>query len=172
MNMLLIAALAAAIGTNEVTRADACATNAVELQKAEKPKGNLDIEHLLREQGLNFGVDDYGDFELSFEMPHGRRQMVHIFSKLCDYNGYKTIDIHSIAYRGKLTKPMLADLLNSDYQVGYWRVVRNDADQKDYAVFAVKVAWDIMPGDFEKCLRAVAEAADSKEDDWSDVDEQ
>ena len=166
MKALLFAAIAAAVGTNEVVQTDACAANAEEVLVASKPKGNPDVEHLLREQGLNYKVDRDGDFELSLETDNGRHQVVHIFSEMCEFDGYEQIHIYSVAYRGKLTKPMLMELLVSKHRIGNWHIAQDGS-----TIFTAKVAKNITAKDFENCLHAVADWADAKEEEWTDDDE-
>lgn len=144
-------------------------TNAVEAAKG--VRGDPSVERLLREQDLNYRVDGDGDFHLSFSMLNGRTQVIMVSSKLSELDGMKLRKVFSYAYRGRITKPMAMELLREDYKIGYWYVESDEKNNRDIVIFMAQVPWDVTATDLETILRRMAETADRKEDEWSDVDE-
>lgn len=171
---IALAGLTLCGATNETARCGAdgvsAQTNAV--ATAEKKKaGNPAIERLLREQKLNFEVDDDGDYKMLFETGEGRSQLVFVRSEFQCYKDYQTIHVFSVAYVGGLTKPMMADLLTRQHKVGAWVVERPNETGKFAVLFVAQLPADIKATDFESCIRVVADTADALEREWSDVDE-
>lgn len=136
-----------------------------------KAKSDPDVEHLLRERDLRFRYCDDGDFRLSFGTYNGRSHQLFISSKICELDGMKLRKVYAVAYRGRITKPMAMELLRENYKLGYWHIDEDAPANREVVMFMAQIPWDIMPADFETALRRIAEAADRKEDEWSDVDE-
>lgn len=142
------------------------ATNDVAKVKAED---RALIEALLKKQELKYNIDDEGYVTLGFDIDDNRSQIIRIANEIQEVDGFKIVQIYSVAYRGILTKPMMLDLLSDKYKIGHWTVLKSDKGFHD-VLFTAKVPTCISSKDFEICCHLVAEAADLLERKWSDSD--
>ncbi len=139
---------------------------------ADKAKvGNPEIEKLLNEEGIKFRYTEDGEYRMLFEMDGDRSQLVFIDPAIYTLGDYKTFNVYSVAYRGRVTKSMAMELLRPWYKVGYWRIqkVKDTADTFLVAFYA-QVPSTISAKDLRSCIQKVAREADALESDWTDVD--
>ncbi len=140
---------------------------------ADKAKiGNPEIEKLLNEEGIKFRRLKGGELTMEFETDGDRSQVVYIDPVIDTLRGYKTFSVYSLAYRGRVTKPMAMELLQPRYKVGFWRIQKIKGTEDTFLVaFHAQVPSTISARDLGTCLEKVALEADALERDWSDVDE-
>jgi len=169
--------------SNEVIRVEETSCNRLPdaILSPESPKTNSecrvnacadpDLESYLRRQDLRYGYTDDGDVRLTFDLGNGRSQLVLISSKCDNLNGLRMRKVYSPCYRGKVTKPMLRDLLYANYIIGAFHVEESATRGQEVVLFVAQMSWDVMPVDFETILRQVAISADRLEDAWTDADD-
>lgn len=139
-------------------------------KKAQEAANRALIEGLLKKAELKYTIDDDGDYKLVFELNNSTRtQAMWIETDIREVDGYRTLKLCSVAYRGTLTKPMALELLADAYKIGFWGIARKD--NADCSVlFIAQVSASIRPNELKTCCEAVVEAADKLEQKWSDSD--
>ncbi len=134
--------------------------------------GNPEIEKLLNEEGIQFRYTERGDFRMLFTLDGDRSQLVIIDPVINTISDYKTFTVYSVAYRGRITKPMAMDLLRWRYKVGFWHIRRiEDTEDTFLVAFCAQVPSAISAKDLATCIHTVAVEADAVEREWTDVDE-
>lgn len=148
------------------------ATEEKSTKDADKAKvGNPEIEKLLNEEGIKFRRMKDGELLMEFEMGNDRSQVVHIDPVIETIRDYKTFTVYSVAYRGRITKPMAMDLLWRSYKVGFWRIKKVEGTDDTFLVaFCAQVPTTVSAKDLDTYLKKVALEADYLELEWTDVD--
>ena len=148
------------------------ATEEKSTKDADKAKvGNPEIEKLLNEEGIKFRYTEDGEYRMLFAMDGDRSQLVFIDPTIYTLEDYKTFNVYSVAYCGRITKPMAMELLQPWYKVGYWRIQKvKDTDDTFLVAFYAQVPSTISAKDLRSCIQKVTREADALERDWTDVD--
>lgn len=159
-----------ATGSATTQATDAQAQSDDAKKKAQEAANRALIEGLVKKAELKYTIDDDGDYKLVFEVNDSTRtQVMWIETNICEVEGYRTLRLGSVAYRGTLTKPMALELLADTYKVGFWSIARGN--NGDCSVqFIAQVPVSIRPDELATCCSVVIEAADKLERKWSDSD--
>ena len=124
------------------------------------------IEPLLRELGIDFKIDEDGDYQAVFQLHDNRSQRVVISSMTSNLADLEIRKIYSVGYRSEapLTQNIANLLLgiNHHSRLGAWQVMESRSNY--YAAYNVQVAADTDAQTLMAVIKAVAESADSIED--------
>ena len=172
---MLLSPMAFADGAKEGGTATPAQTTeqSASTKDADKAKvGNPEIEKLLHEGGVKFSYTENGYFRIDSWMVGDRSQLVFIDPVVDTVRDYKVFRIYSVAYRGRLTKPMIMELVQKRHKVGFWRIEKiEDTEDTFYVVFFAQLPSTISAKDLRSCIITVAQEADTLESEWTDVDE-
>ena len=121
------------------------------------------IKAQLDELGLEFEVDEDGDYQLVFNLDDGgRSQLVYVRSAVEDYGSYRIREIWSPAYRasGDEFSAAVANRLleaSDSIKLGGW------VKQGPHAVFVVKIPADASSTQLSDAIEAAINTADEME---------
>jgi hypothetical protein len=121
---------------------------------------------LLDQLGIQYAVDEYGDFRIVMRSPDGKRaQVVYIASQTNTLGEMEVREILSPAYltNGSIPAPVANRLLHdsSTVTVGAWQMLQDE--QHSVAVFTARIDADLDAETLQVTLYAVLDVADAME---------
>jgi len=131
------------------------------------------VEKLLEEAGLNYTIDEDGDFRLEFALEDDRSQLVWISSKTASYEVLEVRDVWSVAFRSR--DPLSAEVANlvlrknGEMILGAWQVKKWGDDY--VLAYAAQVAANADAASLESAAEAVVVTADELEKALTGKDE-
>ena len=143
--------------------------------EAENEGGDPEIRRQLEELGLNYLVDDDGDFRLHFDTGGDRSQIVLIKSEPYEVGAARFREISSVARAEDVLsdygKRFMADLLEQNfmYKIGGWQIFGGSSPY--LLQFAVRIDADAPAAVLRESLAMVSREADEMEASVSDEDD-
>lgn len=131
------------------------------------------VEKRLEEAGLNYKIDEDGDFRLEFALEDDRSQLVWISSKTASYEVLEVRDVWSVAFRSR--DPLSAEVANlvlrknGEMILGAWQVKKWGDDY--VLAYAAQVAANADAASLESAAEAVVVTADELEKALTGKDE-
>lgn len=128
-------------------------------------KGDPRVYRALSTAGVNFTVDDDGDFRVNWTLENRRTHNTFINSAVSNYSGMELREVWAVGFVvNSIDANNLQALLelNATYKLGAWEVQKKPNGQM-WAVFSVKVAADASGEVLKVISNLVAQAADGIE---------
>ncbi|MCD4829898.1 MAG: hypothetical protein K8R90_10760 [Candidatus Cloacimonetes bacterium] len=137
-------------------------------------RGDARVPKLLDQIGVDYELDDDGDYQLYYAWNDGRSQLIWIRGVTEDFHGMEVREVFSYAYDsdGPMPANVARHLLSSNagYKIGAWELrVTGDTN---YGIFVARIGTDMNASSLEHVLDAVSVTADEMEkellgtDDW------
>ena len=124
------------------------------------------IEQQLKELGIDFSIDDDGDFQAVYQLSDERSQCVVISSSTHNVADLELRKIYSVGYQSSGPLPQnIANLLlgiNHRSHLGAWQLMESEGSY--YAAYCAPVPAETKASSLLTVVKAVAESADSIED--------
>ncbi|MEO0085319.1 MAG: hypothetical protein ABIK37_01670 [candidate division WOR-3 bacterium] len=143
-------------------------TAAASAQLGSAKTGDPRVRKALNEAGLEFTVDDDGDFKLIRTLDDGRTQLVYINSGTETFKNLEIREVWAPAHKtvGQFPAKVANDLLLDSFRkkIGAWQTMHKESDDSYLAVFAAKIDADADAASLSACVKAVAESADEMEE--------
>lgn len=131
------------------------------------------VEKLLKEAGLNYTIDEDGDYRLEFALDDDRSQLVWISSRTASYEVLEIRDVWSVAYRSKdpLSVEVANQVLrkNGEMILGAWQI--KTWDDEYVLAYAAQVSANTDAASLESAAEAVVVSADELEKELTGKDE-
>ena len=130
---------------------------------------SIKVKKLLDEIDLNYSITKYNNFKIELlieEQPKRRTQIVYIYSKTENYNGYENREIVSRSLsipKGEAKSSIFLELLkeNGKLKSGTWSIFESESSPETYIVlFTIKVSTNISADDLYTMISLVAREAD------------
>uniref|UniRef100_A0A7C4CC45 YbjN domain-containing protein n=1 Tax=candidate division WOR-3 bacterium TaxID=2052148 RepID=A0A7C4CC45_UNCW3 len=131
-------------------------------------QGDARVRKTLTEAGIEFTVDDDGDFKLIRTLDNGRTQLVYINSGTETFKNLEIREVWAPAHKttGQFPAKVANDLLLDSFRkkIGAWQTIFKESDNSYLAVFAAKIDADADAPSLNACITAVAQSADEMEE--------
>jgi hypothetical protein len=128
-------------------------------------KGDARVKTVLEKLGIEYKIDEDGDFKLELPTTGSRTQIVYAISHTEEYGSLEIREIYAYSFKtgGRLSNDLSIDLLrdNDRKKLGAWRIV--GSDDKQVAAHAVQISADADADSFKAALDIVKTVADERE---------
>lgn len=143
-------------------------TGVASAQLGSAKTGDARVRKALTEAGIDFTVDDDGDFKLVRTLDDGRTQLVYVNSGTETFKNLEIREVWAPAHKtiGQFPAKVANDLLLDSFRkkIGAWQTIYKESDDSYLAVFAAKIDAAADAASLSACIKAVAESADEMEE--------
>lgn len=140
---------------------------------AAEGKPDARVQAMLDRVGLDYDIDEDGDFTVEFEQPGGRTQFATILSATEKYDGIEIREIYSDsgAFEAEPDLYTLLDLMteSGSNKLGCWAL--DEDDGLYYLYYTIKLPVSHTANDLAKMLDFAAMVADEREDQFFGTDD-
>ena len=128
-------------------------------------KGDARVKAVLEKLGIEYKIDEDGDFRMELPTTGDRTQIVYAISHTEEYGTLEIREIYAYSFKtgGRLSNDLAIDLLrdNERKKLGAWRLI--GSDDKQVAAYAVQVSADADADSFKAAIDIVKTVADERE---------
>lgn len=138
-----------------------------------RPAGDRRVAPLLDKAGIDYSIDDDGDYKIILDVGDGRTQLLYVISNTNQVDNMEIREVwsFSVIKEDGLTYEELDRMLreNARLKLGCWQVVTNSG--KDVALFCVQMDANSNSETLGNIVRYVASKADALEKDILGTDD-
>ena len=138
------------------------AVEAPDPQPEEESAPDPRIREQLNELGLEYQVDDDGDYKLLFETDGDRSQLVFVLSATNEYRGFQIREIWAYGYESA-TEEIPADVANRMLEDSYKSKLGSWVKIGNNGVYVSKIVADADPDTLDAAIVLTMEKADEME---------
>ena len=136
-------------------------------------RGDSRVSNALDKIGLNYELDDDGDYQLLYQYDDGRSQLVWVSGDTEDFYHVEVREVFSYAYDsdGVMPANVARTLLqaNAGYKIGAWEL--RQSGSSSMGIFTARIDADVDANTLKLILEAVAVTADEMEKELLGTDE-